>query len=83
MNKLIYIDGWEGLAVSGLPNTLQCLKQLNTDILSCILYRFTLFICIYIVTLPRGSENRKALESMNTKSMCSLHNLFQLKQNIQ
>ena len=31
------------------------------------------------ITLPKGSENRKTPESMNTKSICSLHNLFQYK----
>ena len=32
------------------------------------------------VTPPKGSENRKTSESINTKSVCSLHNLFQYKQ---
>ena len=31
------------------------------------------------VTPPKGSENQKTQESMNTKSICSLHNLFQYK----
>ena len=35
------------------------------------------------VTLPQGSENRKTSKSVNTESVCSLHNLFQYKQNIQ